>query len=823
MNYRRSPRWWLSAACAGISVATAFAVLVISDSAPASVQITGGGSTADAERSYDLLVSGLTADATGPGRAPGSAADLTALSGGITLAQYETISHLPGVEVAAPMTMVGYVPLTVNVPLDLPVSAIRGASGSVTLTVRLRSDNGLSSVTWDVVTTAHPVQGDKGSLGKVFVPVSWTFQLPLVAVDPVAEARLVHLNAAVTSGSYLTADSARTGPVPLLIAGSIADSEVADVRLYPDSGGTVTAAAPLLAATAYSELVGDARQQAATVRTYWTATPVNYELAADGGLVPRPVAVDLAAVWGGPYEWAGAPADASVLDVPFRSLTEHAALGSGVAVRAVGVFDPAKIASAPATPSPYLPEMLTGADARSRQLLGGRPLTADGDPGGYLGAGASLVMPLADLGAFTGGFAGTDRAAPIGVIRVRVAGAAGDAAASRARIQAVAQEIVRTTGLHVHAALTATATTRVIDLPAGLHGRPPLRVDEVWYDSATRTSVQAGTDPHSISLSELELLVGQAALAWGIWRLALARRRELATLRALGWRRRQVGEHLLAELALTAMVAGLTAVLAVYAVGTVIVGRPSRPWLLLSIPAAIAMILAAVWWPLLPAAARVLAEPLCLNRWRWPGRRSGAGSRQEGRAPVAAGKLLRSPYRTLLGGFVIALACAALSLEFAARWAFGGAAQSWAARSDSPAGMVVDAAAVLIIVTMATVTVADLDLVTARERAGELRTLRAIGWSARDVTRLTLWNAVRRGLAGGLAAGMADIGAGFAVPGSAPLRLTAVVAMAAAAGIAVSLLATGISAALGRLRPSEEMNCSPTVRPFFSYGSGAND
>ena len=79
-------------------------------------------------------------------------------------------------------------------------------------------------------------------------------------------------------------------------------------------------------------------------------------------------------------------------------------------MRAVGVFDPAKVASAAATPSPYSPELLTGADERSRQLLGGQPLASDGGPADYAGSAASLVVPLADIGAFTSGYTGDGRA-----------------------------------------------------------------------------------------------------------------------------------------------------------------------------------------------------------------------------------------------------------------------------------------------------------------------------------------------------------------------------------------------------------------------------
>src|SRR5215831_6063353 len=95
-----------------------------------------------AERSYDLIVRGPAP--AGSGGTEGwatSPASLPTYSGGITLAQYDTIRHLSGVAVAAPMTMVGYLPLTVQVPVEIPASAIGGAPRSVTLTVRLRSDN----------------------------------------------------------------------------------------------------------------------------------------------------------------------------------------------------------------------------------------------------------------------------------------------------------------------------------------------------------------------------------------------------------------------------------------------------------------------------------------------------------------------------------------------------------------------------------------------------------------------------------------------------------------------------------------------------------
>jgi len=469
-------------------------------------------------------------------------------------------------------------------------------------------------------------------------------------------------------------------------------------------------------------------------------------------------------------------------------------------VKAVGIFNPAKVAGAPATPSPYSPELLTGADERSRQLLRGQPLAPDGDPADYGRSGASLVIPLADIGAFTHGYSGAASPGqastrPIGTIRVRVAGAQGDTAASEDKISAVAQEIVRATGLHVQPVLGTTVTTRVVALPAGLHGRPPLLVDEVWYRSDVRTTVWTGLGLDSLVLVELQLLAGEVGIGWGTWRLLRSRRRELATLRALGWRRRQLAGRLLAEFAPTAVIAVAAAALAGYAIGAALAGRPEWTWLLLGAAAVIAAVIPQARHTLLATRARHLAASP--GNWpRWRGRVTRWRSTRPGRAGAPARlvrRQLRTGSRRLLRTVVIAGASVALSLEVAARWAFAGAATSWTQRPATGQGAFVDGAAVLVVVLMATFTAADLDWVALRERAVEVRTLRGIGWSGLDVARLTLRNAAWPGLWGGLIAGGADLLVGLPASGAAPPRLVALVVLAAASGIALSLLANGLS------------------------------
>jgi hypothetical protein len=805
-GYHRSVWWWMSAACGGLAVAVALTVLVVGTSAPASVQFTGAVPGTGAARSYDIIVSARNPAGAGDlGGWTANPAALDGLAGGVTLAQYAAISKLPGVAVAAPLTMVGYVPFTVSAPMVIPAQVRDAAPTGVTLTVRLRSDNGLSTVTWDDVTIAYPTLKPS----TLSVKLSWTFQLPLVAVDPAAEARLLNLNSAVTSGSYLPEAPASTGtgsaggaqgkgPVPMLMAGSLASNETAQVTIDSLGGATAT----LTTASAYQQLVGEVTSTPGTISGFWTTGPVTYAPALGGPLTPRPVATGPAAAWNGAYLWAGQSAQASALDVPFRTLTEHTALAGGATVRAVGVFDPVKVGSAPATPSPYRPELLTGADQRSKRLLGWQPLTPDGDPADYAGSAAALVVPLADIGAFTRGYSGAASDAPIGAVRVRVAGAAGDTAASEDKIRTVAQEIVRATGLRVQPVLGTTVTTRAVALPAGLHGRPALLVNEVWYHSDVRTTIWTGLGVDSIVLVELQLLAGEVGIGWGTWRLLRSRRRELATLRALGWRRSQLAGRLLAEFAPTAVIALAAAALAGYAIGAVLAGRLEWAWLLLCVPVLIAAVIPLARHPLLAAKASGIAavprEAWWRRPWRRPGRPVDPRAARMGRAgsPARLVRLrlrLRVGPRRLLRTLMIAGASVALSLQLGARWAFVGAATSWTQRPVTGQGRFVDGAAVLIVVLMATFTVADLDLVALRERAAEVRTLRAIGWSALDLAKLTSWNAVWPGLSGGLIAGGADLLAGLPASGAAPLRLIALVALAAASGVALSLIANGLS------------------------------
>lgn len=191
---------------------------------------------------------------------------LSAASGGITLKQVRQISDMPGIEVAAPVAMIGYTLPAVQVPVVLDQSLLDGGQDQVfSLEPSWTTDRGLSQipdrrtylyytkrqVEWKAgpigPTMRDPESGESvavcqewadnhvrpersafdlerkvgltcdssnppqpgrpvGVLRHGQVGFNFYYQLPMLiaAIDPVAEAKLVGLDEAVETGRYLT-------------------------------------------------------------------------------------------------------------------------------------------------------------------------------------------------------------------------------------------------------------------------------------------------------------------------------------------------------------------------------------------------------------------------------------------------------------------------------------------------------------------------------------------------------------------------------------------------------------------------------------------
>jgi hypothetical protein len=195
---------------------------------------------------------------------------LSGIYGGITMAQYHQIQHLSGVQVAAPIAMVGYGFVNADFPVWLPSADVAHSGRQLyRATTTWVSGNGASQIrqppTYVYVTpdrvhqngrtgatsetrpggsTVTPcpatgpitspfsyaalagtwcwskINGD-GAPGKLVSPdlgnhpgfgVDWQFPMLIAAIDPAAEARLDGLNHAVTSGQYLPLNGYGTGP-----------------------------------------------------------------------------------------------------------------------------------------------------------------------------------------------------------------------------------------------------------------------------------------------------------------------------------------------------------------------------------------------------------------------------------------------------------------------------------------------------------------------------------------------------------------------------------------------------------------------------------
>src|SRR5580692_10200156 len=133
------------ALAAGMLVA-AVAFSLLTASVEVNAAAVKGVVSANWRGEYDLLVLPRGSVQTGAGSHLVQVNYLSTAARGITMSQYQRIARLPGVGVAAPLGVVGYLLETVIMTIPLPSSVI-GTSGSRVLTVtsRYTGDDGLSS------------------------------------------------------------------------------------------------------------------------------------------------------------------------------------------------------------------------------------------------------------------------------------------------------------------------------------------------------------------------------------------------------------------------------------------------------------------------------------------------------------------------------------------------------------------------------------------------------------------------------------------------------------------------------------------------------
>ncbi|MGC4893973.1 FtsX-like permease family protein [Micromonospora sp. DT31] len=857
---------------------------------------------------------------------------LSGTYGGITTAQYDQVRAVEGVDVAAPIAMLGYSTTSIAMPLDVTATVDPSLDRQIIRIDReFLAERGLSHTaaepTYVYVTThplAYPVideqyyldavrytdgrtydtndcglvprevlpggrtapvcdlrteQGDmlhdlserriwqveafrmlpggrfespenrsSATSGKVPAPLSrltvtvhLTVPFLLAAVDPAAEQDLVGLNDTVVDGRPLTATettvvdrssgglSSRTMPVlatnrPFLDGAVRAtftrtrlDASIAGVpprQLAQRLRGlpsTAAGGAERDALDAYrSQLAAGLGTDACChgqLQVVVQPGQATYDRMPDGTLRVRPVTPD-PTVYGTAQDLVTRPRPWLSEDTGHRPLTSLR-LGTGrqdVRLwKAVGLFDPEKLtgfSDVGRVPlETYEPPRAEGADARSRDALGGRALEPSGNPSGYLSAPPLLLTNLSSLPGLLAAGNSPQRSAPISAIRVRVDDVDGYSERAAERVRLTAERIAVATGLDVDITLGSSPAPQTVDLPAGDFGRPELRLAENWSALGVASVITRAVDRKSAVLFALVLVVCALFLGNAVTAAVRDRRSQLAVLACLGWSARRIGALVLGEVAALGLVAGLLAVGLAVPLGRALGIDVDWRQALLAVPVALLLALAAGLPPALRAARThpvAALRPQVVGIFRARRARTVAG--------MALVNLARAPGRTLLGAGALAIGVAALTLVAAVTYAFRGAVVgSLLGDTVSLSVRGADTLAASATVLLGAAAVADVLYLDIRDRAAELATLRATGWTDGALVRLIGWQALFLGGLGALTGAGLGLGGAAWLVGEVPSALVTVAAVVAAAGMFVTCLAALIPAGMLHRLPTARL------------------
>ncbi|MEU8043010.1 FtsX-like permease family protein [Micromonospora echinofusca] len=917
----------------GVLVATTGFVVLTGATTASRLDVTGAVER-NTEAAYDILVrpqgtrSPLEAE-----RRLVQPNYLSGLFGGITTAQYEQVKAVAGVDVAAPIAMLGYSTAPVPTPLDLTGAVDRSLDRQVIrVDPRFVAERGLSGVPGRprfVYVTTHPLiypridlphtsdatpytdgrtypwadacgpaprevlpdgrtravcdprfalgspgaysereewslvavrllpdgrfeagagvladggSGSSSTSDRLRIAVHLTVPLLLAAVDPAAEDRLVGLGGAVVDGRTLGPDDtttvARKGSGELLTVPVLATSSPFVDEELRATFTRLPAARPAGVDLAELERVlghgpalpaGDARQDVATgwrtrlatglsptgccfgqLQTMVQAGPTRYDRLPDGTLRVGALPAADPTTYGDqqtfnpyPRPWLAEDTGArSLRRLPLKKETSGSPYRSW---RAVGVFDPARLTGfsdlGRVPLETYEPPSAQGADARSRDALGGRPLEPGGNPTGHLSAPPLLLTSLASVPKLLAGGGSPQLTAPISAIRVRVADVGGYDERAAERVRLVAERIAQATGLDVDITLGSSPTPQAVELPAGAFGRPELRLTENWSALGVASVITKAVDRKSVALFVLVLVVCALFLGNAVAAAVRDRRSELAVLACLGWPARRIGALILGEVAALGLAAGLLALALAVPLGVTLDIDVGWRRALLAVPVALLLALVAGLAPALRATrahpAAALRPAVATARWvRRP--RTLAG--------LALANLARTPGRTLLGAGALAIGVAALTLVAAAGYAFRGAiVGSLLGDTVSLSVRGADTMAAVATVLLGAAAVADVLYLNIRDRAAELATLRAIGWSDAALGRLIGYEGLALGVLGAVTgAGLGLAGTAWLV-GALPGTLVTVAALVAVAGVLVTSVAALVPAALLRRLPTARL------------------
>jgi len=650
----------------------------------------------------------------------------------------------------------------------------------------------------------------------------------LAAIDPEQEARLVGLDRTMVAGRYLRGsdDDAVAPPggmrlrsVPILASSRLYLDQVLETsverlevppgvdvadRLSSRSAGRFlsrlrgrvvqrqTLSPVPIYERALERFSGPSTDVGSLLAGYWSVSPVTYRSLGTDRLAPVPTS-NPDDVWRLGFSGRVKPPGSD--DVQYRTVRLHEGstevdldeVVNAPAMRIVGRFDPERLPGFnPLSLVPletYYPPQVEPADEASRKALEGRPLRPTTNIGGYLAQPPLLLTTIRALDALTDpkAYRSANHAAPVSVIRIRVAGVTGPDRVSRERIRRVAAAVMARTGLAVDVTAGSSPHPLRVDLPAGRDGQPPMQVNEGWVKKGAAIVILAALDRKSVALFFLVLLACACFVANGAFAAVRARRAEIGTLRCLGWSASRVFAVVLGELVVIGLTAGLLGAVLATALVRLLHLRMAAGQTVLVVPVAVWLAVAA---GVPPAWRAARIDPLDAVRPPAVGARAGRPVRSVG--AMALANLGRVPGRTLLGVTGLVVGVAAFTTLLAINFAFRGSV-SGTLLGNLLAVQVrgVDFASALLAIGLGGLSVADVLFLNFRERNAELVTLATTGWGGRELARLGMLEGAGMGLLGSLGGMALGLGAAALLGQTAIGGLALAGAIAGLVGVAV--------------------------------------
>jgi hypothetical protein len=781
------------------------------------------------------------------------------LVGGITSAQYETIRDLPGIEVAAPIALIGFVEWPTAWVMNLQDSVSPDGPTVLRLRIDASGESGLSryplgdlylvAASGRVQTAAGRTTLDVGSAvidcsvevrcfsGSTLTPpvpqaagvpaTTFVFSLPIVVagVEPAAEAALAGLDGCVTAGRYLrdadvptevgsTAGQQTSIPVLVSTTSFIDETVHAMVARAHDPGLVLSGTRPqevpvwdpvsdrtMSAEDLYRQFVraiGSASFY--NVSPLWSPAEVAYQVLASDQLRALTVPAD-PSVFANPLVLATGldtgPVEAR--DVWFRQLAARPQLRRDELPNTwlrVGEYDPGCL--------PSFDQLAGGGGIDAYSLP--RVVTPDGkilgptrSMAGYVNAPPLVLTTLAGARWFADPkrFNGAPGAAFISAIRVRVAGAAEAGPLAYARLARTAAEIHERTGLAVDIVVGSSPKNVAVTLPAGTFGRPDLVVREGWSVTGVAYTFSRALQVQDFALFAVALVGALALVAQTAFVSVRRRRSEFAVLRAFGWRGSHLGVLVLLEVMVIGVVAGALGLALSVPLGMLISGGPSGLIFLVAPLAVLVSIVGGVVPAIAATRTRVVRAlvPVPTTGGRMPDQ------------PWAIGlveMMRRRGRESLIGVAVLALAGTLLGAIVAVEIGFRGQLDvtllgTYVATQVEPFHVIVA------LLTLGIGALAAAQIVTLQylERQPELATLRALGWRSANVAAFVAGAALALGvIGGGVAAVLVTLLMLLLGPTPQDL-LIAVVAALLSPAIAVSVAVSAILAHAYRLSPAQ--------------------